>query len=178
MSVTDAQISAANAALHKIDNWTASYNGMRAALTAAASSRPVQDGWREKARDMRNAIDMIEGALMRWPELMDLPEKWGDPRHHRELGLRDIKGNCGQLYDVYDGLAECTRIINSDEYIVSDAAPVPDGRGDIIKQLDAIIYFARKNSEAGPDRETWAEHARKCTEFRDVLSPPTGEGKP
>jgi len=59
-----------------------------------------------KAKEMRHAIDMIEGALMRWPELMELPKKWGDPRHHRELGLRDIKGNCGQLYDVYDAMME------------------------------------------------------------------------
>lgn len=70
---------------------------------------------KEKARDMRHAIDMIEGALMRWPELMDLPDKLGQPRHRRELGLY-IKGNCGQLYDLYDAMSECNRIINSPEY--------------------------------------------------------------
>ena len=30
---------------------------------------------------MRNAIDMMELAMMGWPELVELPEKWGEPRH-------------------------------------------------------------------------------------------------
>jgi hypothetical protein len=84
-----------------------------------------------RAIEMRNAIDVMEGALMRWPKLMDLPEKWathGAERHRRELGLRHIEGNCGQLYDVYDALAELTRIVNSLEFSeealsVSKAAP-------------------------------------------------------
>jgi hypothetical protein len=79
-----------------------------------------------KARDMRHAIDMIEGALMRWPELMELPQKWGGPRHRRELGLRDIVGNCGQLYDVYDAMMECNRIINSDEYVIPATNRITD----------------------------------------------------
>lgn len=68
-----------------------------------------------KIRKMRHAIDMVEGALQRWPELMRLPEMWGEPRHRRELGLRDIKGNCGQLYDLYDAMQLCNEIINSPE---------------------------------------------------------------
>jgi hypothetical protein len=74
----------------------------------------------DKCRKMRHAIDMIEGALQRWPELMDLPNLWGEPRHNRELGLRDIKGNCGQLYDVFDALALCTAIINDPDYLEFD----------------------------------------------------------
>lgn len=81
---------------------------------------------KERLRDMRDAIDMMELAMMGWPELIDLPEKWGEPRHHDELGVK-VPGNCGQVYRICDALAELTRIINSDEYVI---------RGDLIKTGD------------------------------------------
>lgn len=76
----------------------------------------MTDALLERALEMRNAIDQIELALNGWPEVMDLPEMWGEPRHHRELGLRDIKGNCGQVYQIYDAFQELNRIINSDDF--------------------------------------------------------------
>lgn len=71
----------------------------------------------QKLRDMRNAIDQIESALMGFGDLVDLPGKWGVPRHRPELGVK-LPTTCGQVYRVCDALAECTRIINSDEYQV------------------------------------------------------------
>jgi hypothetical protein len=35
--------------------------------------------------EMRNAIDAMEMAMMGWPELIDLPETWGEPRHREDL---------------------------------------------------------------------------------------------
>lgn len=101
------------------DDYVAAFNGIAAWCRSVSPSQPASGEPDNRALEMRNAIDMMEGALMRWPELMDLPEKWatgGGERHRRELGLRDIEGNCGQLYDVYDALAELTRIINSPEF--------------------------------------------------------------
>jgi hypothetical protein len=72
---------------------------------------------KEKARDMRSAIDVMELAMMGWPELTECPEKWGEPRHRDDLGVK-IPGTCGQVYRICDALAELTRIINSDEYAV------------------------------------------------------------
>jgi hypothetical protein len=71
----------------------------------------------EKARDMRSAIDAMELAMMGCPELIELPEKWGEPRHRPELGAR-VPMTAGQVYRICDALAELTRIINSDEYLV------------------------------------------------------------
>ena len=76
--------------------------------------------YKKMARKMRSAIDAMELAMMGWPELVDLPEKWGThggPPHDDKLGVM-ISGNCGQVYRVCDALAELTRIINSDEYNV------------------------------------------------------------
>lgn len=70
---------------------------------------------KERLRDMRNAIDAMELAMMGWPELVDLPEKWGEPRHRDELGVT-IPGTVGQVYRICDALAELNRIINSDDY--------------------------------------------------------------
>jgi hypothetical protein len=71
----------------------------------------------EKARDMRNAIDAMEIAMMGFGELVDLPRTWGEPRHRSDLGVT-LKVNCGQVYQVTDALAELTRIINSPEYVI------------------------------------------------------------
>lgn len=69
----------------------------------------------QKLRDMRHAIDMIEGALMGFGDLVDLPQKWGEPRHRDGLGVT-LPVTAGQVYRVCDALAECTRIINSPDY--------------------------------------------------------------
>jgi transcriptional regulator with XRE-family HTH domain len=69
----------------------------------------------ERAKEMRNAIDAMELAMMGWPELVDLPEKWGEPRHRSELAV-SVPGTAGQVYRICDALEELTRIINSDEY--------------------------------------------------------------
>ena len=69
----------------------------------------------EKARDMRSAIDAMELALMGFGDLVDLPEKWGEPKHRDDLSVK-LLTTTGQVYRVCDALAELTRIINSEEY--------------------------------------------------------------
>lgn len=69
----------------------------------------------EQARDMRSAIDAMELALMGWPDLIDLPERWGEPRHRPDLKV-SIPGTAETVYRICDALAELTRIINSNEY--------------------------------------------------------------
>jgi hypothetical protein len=69
-----------------------------------------------KAREMRHAIDMLEGALMGFGDLVDLPRKWGEPKHRDELGV-SIPATAGAVYRVCEALEDCTRIINSDEYV-------------------------------------------------------------
>ena len=74
---------------------------------------------KQKAKDMRNAIDAMELALMGFGDLVELPRKWGEPRHRDELGVK-LPVNCGQVYRVCDALEELTRIINSPEYTLND----------------------------------------------------------
>lgn len=69
----------------------------------------------ERLRDMRSAIDAMELAMMGWPELIELPEKWGEPRHRPDLGVR-VPATAEQIYRVCDALAELNRIINSPDY--------------------------------------------------------------
>ena len=57
----------------------------------------------EQARDMRNAIDRMELAMM-GTELVDLPEKWGEPRHRSDLRVT-LSMTAGQVYDICDALA-------------------------------------------------------------------------
>jgi hypothetical protein len=66
-----------------------------------------------KAREMRSAIDMIEGALMGAGELIDLPDLFDDARD--DLALNP-KITLGQIRRITRALSECTRIINSSEY--------------------------------------------------------------
>lgn len=72
---------------------------------------------RQKAKEMRDAIDHIEGALMGFGCLADLPEAWGEPRHRGDIAVT-IKVTTEQVYRVCDALAELNRIINDDEYRV------------------------------------------------------------
>jgi hypothetical protein len=73
---------------------------------------------KERLRDMRNAIDAMEIAMMGWPELLDLPDLWGEPRHRPDLGVK-VAATTEQIYRVCDALDELTRIINSPEYTLS-----------------------------------------------------------
>lgn len=81
----------------------------------------------EKARDMRNAIDAMELAMMGFGDLVDLPEKWGEPRHRDDLGV-NFPCTAGQVYRVCDALAELTRIINSDDYHLAGTKQRHTGR--------------------------------------------------
>lgn len=67
----------------------------------------------KKAREMRNAIDMIEGALMGAGELIDLPDVFDGCRDDLEL---TPKMTLGQIRRITRALTECTRIMNSAEY--------------------------------------------------------------
>lgn len=84
-----------------------------------ANAKLVQQNARllQKAKEMRNAIDGIESALMGFDNLVDLPEKWGEPRFGSHVKAT-IVATAGEVYRVTDALAECTRIINSAEYAV------------------------------------------------------------
>lgn len=62
---------------------------------------------------MRNAIDMIEGALMGLGDFVDLPDLFTDAPDGLILAP---KMTVGEVRRVYAALAECTRIINSDEF--------------------------------------------------------------
>lgn len=71
----------------------------------------------QKAKDMRAAIDAMEIAMMGFGDIVDLPRKWGEPRHRDDIGVK-LPVTAGQVYRVTDALAELTRIINSPEYHV------------------------------------------------------------
>jgi len=66
-----------------------------------------------KALEMRNAIDMIEGALMGYGTLVDLPAVWdGADDSVRIQPMVTV----GQMRRVCSALAECNRIINAEEF--------------------------------------------------------------
>jgi len=72
---------------------------------------------KQQAKDMRAAIDSIELALMGFGDLVELPHRWGEPRMGKHVRpLLDV--NAEQVYQVCDALEECTRIINSPDYII------------------------------------------------------------
>lgn len=68
---------------------------------------------RQKAEQMRHAIDQIELALMGLGDFVDLP-------HIFDGGVDDIilssKLKLGDVRRVCNALRECTRIINSSEF--------------------------------------------------------------
>lgn len=66
-----------------------------------------------KTLEMRHAIDMIEGALMGLGDFVELPEVFDGSRDDLILAL---KVKLGEVRRVCAALAECTRIINSEEY--------------------------------------------------------------
>ena len=68
---------------------------------------------KRKAREMRHAIDMIEGAMMGLGDFVELPRIFdGSPD---ELQIAP-KMTVGQMRRVCSSLEECTRIINSNDY--------------------------------------------------------------
>ena len=69
----------------------------------------------QKAADMRHAIDMIEGALMVCSDFVEMPRVFDGS--HDELQIAP-KMTVGQMRRVCAALEECTRIINSDEYVI------------------------------------------------------------
>lgn len=72
----------------------------------------------DKAKEMRHAIDMIESAMMGWDELLDLPEKCAmDDSDDDGIELK-VGVTWGQLRRVLVALEDCTRIINSQEYLI------------------------------------------------------------
>lgn len=72
-----------------------------------------------KVKEMRNAIDAIEGALMGFGDLVDQPELWSEVSAEARNKVKiTLPVTVAQMYRVTDALAECTRIINSEEYTV------------------------------------------------------------
>lgn len=66
-----------------------------------------------RAMEMRNAIDALESALMGYGDLVDLPRTFIGARDDLKLAP---PVTAGQMRRVCDALAECTRIINSEEF--------------------------------------------------------------
>ena len=90
---------------------------MYADALAAANGRIAKleeklDKAMRKACEMRNAIDMIEGAMMGLGDFTDLPDLFEGTGAHVKLAPQMT---VGEMRRVCAALAECTRIINSDE---------------------------------------------------------------
>ena len=64
----------------------------------------------EKARAMRAAIDAMETAMMGWPELIDLPEKWGEPRHHDGMAQ---EAAARRSHEASRGSPPCSSVLNN-----------------------------------------------------------------
>ncbi len=67
----------------------------------------------DRTLEMRNAIDMLESALMGCGNFVDLPGMFKGARDDLLLAPTP---RLGQVRRVCEALAECTRIINSDNY--------------------------------------------------------------
>lgn len=93
---------------------------------------PEEEDRPTKILEMRQAIDHIEGALMRFGDLVDFPDRWGEPRLPDTVTVT-ITVSVKQVYDVCDALVECTRIINSDEYTA-----------EALGATNAVVHKGRK----------------------------------
>src|SRR5258707_256418 len=98
-----------------------------------------------KATAMRNAIDMIEGALMGLGDFVDLSDLF-------ENSDADViiapKMTVGEMRRVCTALAGCTRIINSDEFDPTALAATPAVGGEAT--LRKLLKEARQYvSDAG-----------------------------
>ena len=71
---------------------------------------------REIVREMRDAIDGIEGALMGLGDFVDLPKLFDGCRDDMEIAPRMT---VGEMRRVCAALKKCTHIINSPEYEIS-----------------------------------------------------------
>ena len=71
---------------------------------------------KEKAVEMRNAIDAIDLALHGIPNWDELISLWQDARDDLQI---KIEMDVGTLKQIYEALCECNRIINSEEYMPS-----------------------------------------------------------
>ena len=61
-------------------------------------------------QDYRDALDAIELAIIGLG-LPDLVERWGEPRHRSELGVK-LQTNAGAVYEVYDAWLIANRLMN------------------------------------------------------------------
>ncbi len=66
-----------------------------------------------KAAKMRSAIDMIEGALMGFGDMLEVNDLFAGARP--DLSVK-VSVTLAELRRVTSACAECTRIINSDEF--------------------------------------------------------------
>lgn len=64
-------------------------------------------------QDYRDALDALELAIIDLG-IPDLVEKWGEPRHHGELGVK-LPTNCGAVYRLYDAWKTANVIMNDNE---------------------------------------------------------------
>jgi hypothetical protein len=70
---------------------------------------------KQQAKDMRNAIDQVESAMMGLGDFVELPRIFDGSPDDLQIAP---KMTVGQMRRVCTALEECTRIINSDDYTV------------------------------------------------------------
>jgi hypothetical protein len=147
-----------------------------AALAPASAAVRAGTVPSERAQEMRNAIDMIEGAMMGLGDFVDLPELFDGARDEMEIAPRMT---VGQMRRVCAALQECTRIINSDEYIIA-AVGAPS------KEQIARVIFEHAVGLRHWDNEFYAGDRAGCLDTaqailalkRDHSSPDLGRAAP
>jgi hypothetical protein len=102
-----------------------SCGGSGRVLPGDGIAEPHEPALLDRAMKMRNAIDMIEGAIMALPDFVDLPKVFDGARPDLVISP---KMTVGQMLRVCQAVAECTRIINSDEYTRDALAALPHRR--------------------------------------------------
>lgn len=121
-----------------------------------------------KAIDMRNAIDMIEGALMGLGDFVDLPDLFEGTAEHVKLAPQMT---VGEVRRVCTALAECTRIINSDEFAPDElrrhAQGAPDSDRPYCSPIEqgkafylAMYEHEGANWDANENQDVWVKLAR------------------
>ena len=114
----------------------------------------MSDELLRKATEMRNAIDMIEGALMGLGDFVDLPDLFEGTDEHVHIAP---KMTVGEMRRVCTALAECTRIINSDEFARAALAAAPAVGGEALE---------------------WAVEWHRCVETMMTMAGLSGAGSP
>jgi hypothetical protein len=74
-------------------------------------------------QDFRDALDALELAVIGLG-LNEIVEGWGEPRHRGEIGVT-LKTDAATVYQIYDAMAEATRLMNLPEQNAPEAA-TPD----------------------------------------------------